>query len=267
MAELDRITLSCADWPPPKHVALALDVVQVWRVPLDSESQSDSAVMTMLSVAERERANRFRFDADRDRFVRAHTALRMILASYLHAAPEELVFREGAHGKPFVDCPADAVPLRFNLSHSDNLALVAVARGREVGVDVERVRPVSDMAGIAARFFSPLERQALDRVAPDKRLRAFFATWVAKEAYLKACGDGLTRVLRDFDVAIGEETQPRLLVVRDRPGDETRWTLGRLDLGDVHVAALAVQDSDSQLRQRGAICMAKESLVRDRKSG
>ena len=259
MAELDRITLSCADWPPPEHVALALDVVQVWRVPLDRESQSDSAVMTMLSMAERERANRLRFDADRDRFVRAHTALRMILASYLDAAPEELMFREGAHGKPFVDCPADAVPLRFNLSHSDNLALVAVARGREVGVDVERVRPVSDMAGIAARFFSPLERQALDRVAPDQRLRAFFATWVAKEAYLKACGDGLIRALRDFDVTIGEEAQLRLLVVRDRPGDEARWTLGRLDVGHGHVAALAIEGSGRQLRQWETISLAKAS--------
>src|SRR5262245_2743813 len=249
MAELDRITLSCADWPPPKHVALALDVVQVWRVPLDSESQSDSAVMTMLSVAERERANRFRFDADRDRFVRSHAALRMILASYLHAAPEELVFREGAQGKPFVDCPANAVPLRFNLSHSDNLALVAVARGREVGIDVERVRPVSDMAGIVSRFFSPLERQALDRVPPERRLHAFFATWVLKEAYLKACGDGLARRLEDFDVAGCDDEPPRLLNARDCPGDVQRWTLWRLGPGNGFVAALAVEGLDLRLRQ------------------
>jgi len=249
MPEPDRITLSDVDWPPPARVVLDVDVVQVWRVPFDHASQSDSGVMTTLSMAERERANRFRFDADRDRFVRSRAALRMILASYLSTAPEALVFREGAHGKPFVDSPADAVPLRFNLSHSDNLALVAVARGREVGVDVERVRPVSDMAGIAARFFSPLERQALDRVPPERRLHAFFATWVLKEAYLKGCGDGLLRRLEDFDVATGDDKLPRLLSVRDRLGDEARWALWRLEPGDGYVAALAADGSDPQLRQ------------------
>ena len=241
MPELDRITLSCANWPPPEQVALAVDKVQVWRVALDRVPASDSAVMTALSAAERERANGFRFDADRDRFVRSHTALRMILASYLHAAPEELVFRAGANGKPFLDCPADSVALHFNLSHSGNLALVAVARGREVGVDIERVRPVNDMAGIAARFFSPFERQALDRVAPEQRLRAFFATWVLKEAYLKACGDGLVRRLEDFDVATGDDKLPRLLSVRDRDGEESRWTLSSIDPGESYAAALAVE--------------------------
>src|SRR5262245_17992966 len=113
MPELDRITLSCADWPPPEHVALAVGLGHAWPVPVASVSRRSSAVLATLSVAERERANRFRFDADRDRFVRSHVGLRMILASYLDGAPEELVFREGAHGKPFLDCPADPVPLRF----------------------------------------------------------------------------------------------------------------------------------------------------------
>jgi 4'-phosphopantetheinyl transferase len=238
------------DWPPPpEDVALAADEVHVWRVPLDSVSESDDVVMTTLSAAERERASGFRFKGDRDRFVRSRAALRMILASYLSTAPEALVFREGAHGKPFIDSLADAVPLRFNLSHSDNLALVAVACRREVGIDVERVRPVSDMAGIAARFFSPFEQQTLDRAAPADRLRAFFATWVLKEAYLKACGDGLVRRLSDFDVMAGDDEPPRLLEVRDRPGDAARWTLRRLDPGEGYVAALAAVGSGWRLRQ------------------
>lgn len=230
-------------------MGLPAEEVHVWRIPLDGSAASDEARLAVLASAERERASRFRFDADRGRYVESHAALRAILATYLGAALSELVFREGAHGKPFIDSPADTLPLRFSLSHSDNLALVAVARGREVGVDLERVRPVSDMAGIATRFFSPLERQAIEQVAPADRPRAFFATWVLKEAYLKGCGDGLLRQLDAFDVMIGDDESARLLAVRDRPGDEARWTLRRLDPGEHYDAGLAVDGSGWRLRR------------------
>ena len=242
MAESNCEVIWQVDWPPAATpLELAANEVHVWRVSLDGLPESDDSLMALLPAAERERAGRFRFASDRDRFVRSHAALRTILGTYLHAAPEALVFREGAHGKPFIDCPAGAVPIRFNLSHSDSLALVAVALGREVGVDLERVRPVSDMAGIAARYFSPFEQQALERVSPEKRLHAFFATWVLKEAYLKACGDGLVRRLADFDVTIGDDEPPRLLSVSERPGDVTRWTLWHLKPCNRFVAALAVE--------------------------
>lgn len=193
-----------------------------------------------LSEGERARAARFHFAADRDRFVASHAAQRGILASYLGVEASSLVFGEGAQGKPFLNAPAHGRSLRFSLSHSGDLALLAVSSGREVGVDVERVRPRADLAAFVARYFSPREREALARIPSDDRLRAFYEIWTLKEAYLKACGDGLLRELDAFDVTVGDAA-PRLLAVRDRPGDEWRWGLRRLALGEGSVGALAVK--------------------------
>jgi 4'-phosphopantetheinyl transferase len=228
------------------RVELRSDEVHVWRVDIGERGSTGS--IAALSEGERARAARFRFDADRDRFVASHAALRAILASYLDVAPASLEFGEGTHGKPFLAAPADGRLLRFSLSHSGELALVAVTLGREVGVDVERVRPLDDLDGLVARYLSPPEREALSRVAADDRLRAFFEIWTLKEAYLKACGDGLLRELDAFDVTVGD-AQPRLLAVRDRPGDEVRWALRRLTPRGGYTAALAVPESGWRLLQ------------------
>jgi 4'-phosphopantetheinyl transferase len=242
-------TLAYGDeWPSPAGgVALPPDEVHVWRIAVAAGAAGAAAVET-LSEAERARAGKLHFAADRDRFVASHVALRGILASYLETMPSSLAFGAGPHGKPFVDAPAPGRSLRFSLSHSGDIALVAVSREREVGVDVERVRPRDDFDGFAARYFSPRERAALAGVAPDDRLRAFFEIWTLKEAYLKACGDGLLRELDAFDVTVAD-AQPRLLAVRDRPGDEARWTLRRLALDDGHTAALAAEGPASRLRR------------------
>ena len=237
-----QLVPSIADnnWQPaPSHTELPADEVHVWRVALDRFGACNGSRLDELSEAEHLRASRFRFAADRKRFLGSHTALRSILATYLDAAPRTLEFGEGLHGKPLLRAPLHGAALRFSLTHSGSLALVAVTRGREVGVDIEHVRPVKDVLGVAASFFSPKERDALARIAQDYRLRAFLATWVLKEAYLKACGEGLLRSPNAFDVTI--EDNPRLLQVRDRPGDETRWSLRYLDAGKEFVAALAAE--------------------------
>jgi 4'-phosphopantetheinyl transferase len=231
---------------PAGRVELRADEVHVWRV--DLAGQSDAGGLAVLSDAERARADRFQFLADRARFVASHTALRAILASYLDVAPVALAFGESTHGKPFVEAPDAGRELRFSLSHSGDVALVAVGLGREVGVDVERVRPLDDLEGFAARYFSAAERDALARVPSGKQLRAFFEIWTLKEAYLKACGEGLMRALDAFDVTVGD-AQPRLLAVRDRPGDEARWTLLRLAPGEGYVGALASKGTERALHR------------------
>ena len=236
------------DWlPAVGRIELKSDEVHVWRVDVGERAAIGAGALVTLSEAERARATRFHFEADRRRFVAAHVALRGILASYLGAQPSSLVLGEGTHGKPSVDAPEHGRSLRFSLSHSGEIALVAVSLGREVGVDVERVRPREDLAGFVARYFSPLERQALQRLLSVDRLRAFYETWALKEAYLKACGDGLLRELDAFDVTVGD-AQPRLLAVRDRPGDEARWSLRKLEAGKDYVGALAAAESGWQVR-------------------
>lgn len=237
------ISVHCDDWPSPAgRVELRPDEVHAWRVAVAASAADDADAIATLSEAERERAGRLRFAADRDRFVAAHAALRRILASYLDVEPSLLAFGAGPHGKPFVAGPEHGRSLRFSLSHSGAIALIAVSREREVGVDVEQVRARDDLEGFVVRYFSPHERAAIDAAPPAERLRLFFETWTLKEAYLKACGDGLLRELDAFDVTVGD-AQPRLLAVRDRPGDEARWALRRLEPRAGHAAALAVAGS------------------------
>jgi 4'-phosphopantetheinyl transferase len=242
---MDRSRQSTDSNPP---AALRPAEVHLWRVFISGAAASDAAAAGALSEDERTRASRFRFEADRGRFVASHAALRRILASYLGATPATLAFGTGAHGKPFLDAPAHGRSLRFSLSHSGDLALVAVSLGRDLGVDVEQVRPRGDLEGFAARYFSPRERDALARIPPGGRLRAFFEFWTLKEAYLKACGDGLVRALDAFDVTVGDAPS-RLVAVRDRPGDAARWSLHRVEVGEDFVAALAVEGQDWQLRR------------------
>jgi len=195
---------------------------------------------SVLSEDEIERVHRYRFDADRRRFAVCRAALRAILASYLHVAAGEIVLATAANGKPHLDSRHES-DLRFSVSHSHDLALIALARSHEVGVDVEHIREIPGMDGIIRRYFSPGEARALDPLPDHERHRAFFLIWTLKEAYLKGCGDGLARRLDAIDMKIPVDDQPAPFQVRDRPGDETRWILRSIGAGESYAAALALE--------------------------
>lgn len=211
--------------------------IHVWRALLD-EDPDPAALETVLSDDELERAGRFRFERDRRRFAAARRALRRILAGYLGEAPQRLRFAQSEHGKPLLAWPQGS-GVRFNVSHSDALALCAVSRDREVGVDVEALRPLPDAEALAQRFFSPAERVHLGRQSPERRLEAFFCCWTRKEAYLKALGCGLLKALDSFEVSVAPDDVEGRLRVPAEPAEESRWSLLSLDLGPGFVAALA----------------------------
>ena len=236
--------LSLHRWLPAEAVvAPRHHDVDVWIVELDSVSHAGGTA-DELAPDEAERARRLRFEADRRRFVGSRVALRRILAGCLAVAPREITFRAAPSGKPRLDPASHGSTLRFNVSHSGDLALVAVSRGVEVGVDVELRRPQPDLEALAARYFSPCERAAIAALRPTHRLAAFFDYWTLKEAYLKACGDGLNRRLDAFDVVLDDDVGPRLAEVRDRPGDENRWALSQLRPAAGYAAAIATERSD-----------------------
>jgi 4'-phosphopantetheinyl transferase len=122
---------------------------------------------------------------------------------------------------------------------------VVAVGDREVGVDVERVRPLPDLDALVARWFSRLERRAFEALPPSARGPAFFGCWTLKEAYLKGCGDGLSRALDGFAATVAPDELPRLTHVGDRAGDEARWTLRRLVLPTGYVGAVAVENPDT----------------------
>lgn len=176
-------------WPTgPQLPQLESGEIHLWRAALDNSARLAGAE-AVLSREEIMRTRRFAHTIDRERFISAHGALRMVLGLYLSADPQSLEFRTGPMGKPaLVQTFTD---LRFNLSHSADLALIAVTRGREVGVDVERVEHDIELDPIVEHYFDPAEIWDLRTAPPQERVSRFFDLWTRKEARVKAEGCGL----------------------------------------------------------------------------
>ena len=220
-----------------------MDRVDLWWENIDSRPQRISEFWKMLSEDERNRAERFRFDHHRERFIIQRGRLREILSGYGDIPPGAIRFRNGSGGKPEIE--GDNPIIRFNLSHSGGYVLYAVACGREVGVDVEVVRPKPKAAGLVARFFSPNEKRAFRKLEPCEEEAAFYAGWTRKEAYVKALGKGLRFPLDQFDVSLKSGDQEALLHVEGAPEELRRWSLRDIDLGPGFKAALAVELTNS----------------------
>jgi 4'-phosphopantetheinyl transferase len=232
---------------PPRWPHLERNNVQVWRADLSVSPAVLSRLRGLLSPAEREAANQFHFVVHRERFTVARACLRTIVGTYLRTDPAAVEFRLGEYGKPELAGYKEASPLKFNVAHSEDSALYAFARGRQIGVDLERIRPELKIEDIATRFFSAREVQVLERVPAHMRHRAFFNCWTRKEAFIKAKGLGLSLPLDQFDVTLAPFAPAVLLRTRFDESEALRWSLRALDLGPDYVAAIAVEGSDWQL--------------------
>jgi 4'-phosphopantetheinyl transferase len=204
--------------------------VEVHCFSLDVDAARLRELNGFLSWEERERATRFRFDRDRNRFVTCRGILRELLGV---KARENFVY--GAYGKPRL---ADS-EIRFNVSHSHDVAMIAIARGREVGCDIERIDASFADDKIAERFFSPYEVAALRALPKEDQCAAFFRCWTRKEAYIKACGMGMSLALDSFDVTLGE--RPALL--RGAEG----WSLGDVEAPEGYAAAVVLADQPGMI--------------------
>lgn len=218
--------------------------VHVWRIPLNQSSERTTLSLEVLSTDERKKAARFRFAKDRNQFVQARAALRFILSEYLNVTPQDLEFSYGHHGKPELANGQANSSLRFNLSRRDELALIAVTRGREIGVDVELVRADVPCFEIADVSFSLAESATLRSLPESLWAAGFYNCWTRKEAYVKARGAGLSFPLQQFDVSLAPGAAAKLLRVGDDDNDVDRWTLQEIPVGENYVAALAVEGSN-----------------------
>jgi 4'-phosphopantetheinyl transferase len=221
--------------------------VHVWRVRVDGPRQIVEKLRAVLTADEHEKAGRFHFDIDRRRFVTGRGVLRTLLAQCLDTTPAKLRFATSAFGKPHLVGEFVDAPLRFNLSHSGEIVLIACALRRALGVDVEHMRPDIEALRIAERFFSEAERRALATLAPDRQRDAFYACWTRKEAYIKATGDGLSLPRDQFDVTLLPGEPARLVATRPDAAEARRWTLTALDVGEGYEAALAVEGAGFRL--------------------
>lgn len=197
----------------------------------------------LLDDEERARSTRFVRPPDRRRFVLAHAALRLLLARCLDTHPTAVRYENGVHGKPRL---GPGLPsLEFNLSHSGGLGVLAVARDRSVGVDVEQLRDVPDALSIADTQFSAAEREVLRSLPPAEQRAAFFRCWTRKEAVIKAVGEGLGRALDSFEVDLAPGSMSALKRFGGRPGEESGLSLRDLPAPPGHAAAGAVAATGS----------------------
>lgn len=234
MSELDLNAL---------HGDLPGDCIDIWHLDLIE----DRGLWDLLDQAERDRARRLRILDKRVQFVAARSQIRQILASYLGDRPEALQFSYGEHGKPSLP---SAPELSFNLSHSRQAGLLAVARGADIdlGVDVEFRKPDRRFEGIAGRFFSASEHQALLSLPAAERPAAFYRAWTRKEAYLKAWGTGLSFPSNRFTISYALHVSSEL-IDSEMPGEGRRpWHFQEIRACEGFAAALCYPGAERWLR-------------------
>ena len=214
---------------------------ELYTTRLDLMPRAVRALAELLSEDEQQRASRLVFQRDRARFIVARARLRQLLGARLGVSPASVEFSYGARGKPalaarFADCG-----VRFNVSHSEDVAVYGFAADREVGVDVEAVRELPDADEIAARCFSVREYEAYLALAAHDRPLGFFSCWTRKEAFIKAIGDGLSQSLERFDVSLAPGEPAKILRVGGRAGEHCGWRLQAFAPAPGFVAAIVIE--------------------------
>jgi len=241
---------------PEKFPPLEEGQVHVWRVSTLISEDKIRRLSDILSEDERERLGRFHFPKDRARFAAGRAALRTLLGRCSDGDPAAIAFIRAPHGKPLAAPESPARHLTFNVSHSGNLALIAVAKDVPVGVDIERFRTRVDFGGIIRRFFAPEEIEAFLTLPESARPAAFMAVWTRKESLLKAIGEGLAGHLNSFAVSVSADEPPRVIRFRNEPGPR-EWTIADLFPGPDYKAALAVKHSSPEI-----LCLDEAGIER-----
>lgn len=218
----------CAPRPTATHL---------WTIPLDLPADDQKALYRSLSDEEKALAARFVFDDHRRRFINRRGALRSIVARYLDMRPDEIEYRTGRFGKPWL--PQAGKQLSFSASHSREVAIVAVASEGCVGADIEWVRELPDRDDVARRFFTARECDDIANRSDGERTRSFFRCWTRKEAFIKALGMGLQYRLDRFDVPVGPLADDAMVDVHDAAPPATgAWAVRDLEVPEGYVAAI-----------------------------
>jgi len=235
------------------HTNLEPNAVHLWGVELDGSPGCLEQCTQWLDEEERHRAARLIRDEDRQRFVFAHGGLRVVLSRYLEVSSGMIEIRRSEGGKPFLGRELQRrFSIMFNMSHSQGRMLIAVSKGQEVGVDLERIRSDVEVAKLSERYFAPSEHVLMMRLNQDERAPRFFRYWVSKEAVLKAQGVGL-QGLSECEVLLGADGLGAEILVPFGSRIQNNWTVRRLWCGEGWEAAVAAQGKDWAVRCGAAL--------------
>lgn len=211
--------------------------VHLWAFERALSAKRQHALESVLDEPERIRAGRFAGREQQIGFIAGHGWLRLLLAAYTGVAPRRLEFVQGAHGKPRLHCNGVSPAPVFNLSHSGDKLIFAVAAAGILGVDIERIRPLVNLDGMARRCLGEAELEAWSGWPESERTAAFFRYWTLKESCLKASGRGISGGMQQC--VFSPQDPPRVLSLAECCGDPCRWSLYRFDCGHGYCGALA----------------------------
>jgi 4'-phosphopantetheinyl transferase len=215
--------------------------VHVWKVPLASVNAEIASLRGILSAAEQERASRFAFEKDQARFVSCRASLRILLGRYTGVAPRSIVFRYEPQGKPALSGLAG---WQFNVSHSRDLAAIAISRDDAVGIDLELINPDFPRSEVAPDILGIDELRDLAALPGAEQAAYFFQLWTLKEALLKSAGSGFSLDPREIRVRLGEGLEPAII---SGPPQFIHASLRRFSLHPGYAGALAVLGRVSEL--------------------
>lgn len=230
--------------------------VHIW---LTRVVQDPVMSLDILSRDELERANRFRVKAARIEFIQARAFLRRTLALYLFIDPSAIRLSTSPYGKPFLEPSQNWQRFEFNLSHRDGLCLLAVTRGRRIGIDLELVRATAEVEQIVTTYFSTSERIAYSRLRPQERLEGFTRGWTCKEAYLKAAGKGFHQALTSFSVELNPALPPGIIGSSGGGEEDGRFQLFCFTPVENTRAAVAVESPEKDFSEWNFYQMDGES--------
>jgi len=226
----------------PDTLSLSKDHIDIWLCDLKQLSGDINNFYSILSEDERERADKLKIEDKKQQYIITRGALRQRLGLLTDIEPEDFVFKILEHGKPVLANNHQFADITFNVSHSNDLALIAIAQGQSVGIDIEKINYESNHQALMTRFFSKAEQSEFLIMPETNKARAFCACWTRKEAFIKAIGDGVSYGLDNFDVTVDPENQTPEIKLH-KPSDET-WSAITLPINDEYMACL-VSDRDS----------------------
>lgn len=221
--------------------AMGLNEIHIWLLSLDKNVAQVEQLRALLSADEQMRADRFLSEKDRNRFIVGRSALRSLLGNYLGIHPVKVQFIYGNQGKPALATSCNTLDIKFNISHSASIAIIAITINRNVGIDIERIRNLPEAEQIAEQVFSRSENVTLSASPIAKKMEIFFKLWVRKEAYVKGCGTGLSVELADIDVTPHPSKSYRSMVSGMSFGHDSSWFIEGFEPISGYVAAVAAE--------------------------
>ncbi|MFT5426724.1 MAG: 4'-phosphopantetheinyl transferase [Gammaproteobacteria bacterium] len=227
--------------PTPDSLNLSHENIDVWLCDLKKLSKNIDEFYSVLSEDEQERADKLKIEDKRQQYIITRGSLRKYLGLLTEADPAVFKFKYLKHGKPVLEEKPQYADISFNVSHSNDIALVAISQKHNIGIDVEKINYETDHQALVTRFFSKAEQSEFNNYSESSKAKAFCACWTRKEAFIKATGDGVTYGLESFDVSVDPEVQQPTITLHKASTEV--WSALNLPINDDYMACL-VHDAD-----------------------